>query len=527
MEHTRKHKMLMLLALFVSIVSLSVGFAAFSTTLNISSSASVTPNSNNFSVKLSTEENTLAVGPVVPAVGQGVISASNGIITNSLSPTLSNLSATFSTVEPHIGAKSALYIVYARNEGEYTAYLNSIKFLGEKICTPIGDSTAEYVQDACSDVYVSVSLDPPTDWFSSDREFMGRAIQKGESLKFYIQVAYSPAYVLPDGPFSIELPEVAMIFSTVDNPNYTPSNMGTANEPGSLNSKIKALATSTDENINFSFNGWDGNSGVFIRKGTENKVNPIYYYRGDVNNNNVLFANKCWLIVRTTETGGIKLIYNGIPTADNKCNGDNSLIGYSAYNGNNQTIEDVSYIHSDGTNSTIKQAIDTWYSSNLVGYTDWLEDAVWCNDQTITFEGYHEPMNMNITFFDDYARNMQSHKPLLHCPTEYSLTTSSTQISKKLTYPVGLLTADELTLAGMGRLNYKDTGYLNNNEYWWGMSPFYFRNDFAVVFLGGVDGMLSGGGVYVEYGARPAISLKAGTTVTSGDGTPSKPYVIE
>ena len=51
---------------------------------------------------------------------------------------------------------------------------------------------------------------------------------------------------------------------------------------GTLNSKIKALAANTDEDIDFS--GWDGNSGVFIRKGTENHVNPIYYYRGNRTN---------------------------------------------------------------------------------------------------------------------------------------------------------------------------------------------------------------------------------------------------
>ena len=39
----------------------------------------------------------------------------------------------------------------------------------------------------------------------------------------------------------------------------------------------------------------------------------IYYFRGDVKNNNVLFANMCWKAVRTTSAGGTKLIYAGIP----------------------------------------------------------------------------------------------------------------------------------------------------------------------------------------------------------------------
>ena len=40
-------------------------------------------------------------------------------------------------------------------------------------------------------------------------------------------------------------------------------------------------------------------------------------------NANVIFGDYCWQIVRTTTTGGIKLVYNGLKTADNKCSSDN------------------------------------------------------------------------------------------------------------------------------------------------------------------------------------------------------------
>ena len=51
--------------------------------------------------------------------------------------------------------------------------------------------------------------------------------------------------------------------------------------------------------------------GNFLRSTTASDTYPVYYYRGAVENNNLVFANKCWKIVRTTETGGTKLIYNG------------------------------------------------------------------------------------------------------------------------------------------------------------------------------------------------------------------------
>ena len=51
---------------------------------------------------------------------------------------------------------------------------------------------------------------------------------------------------------------------------------------------------------------------------------PVYYFTSDDENNyaaqygNVLFGGFCWQIIRTTDTGGLKLLYNGI-AEDNQC----------------------------------------------------------------------------------------------------------------------------------------------------------------------------------------------------------------
>ena len=52
--------------------------------------------------------------------------------------------------------------------------------------------------------------------------------------------------------------------------------------------------------------------GLYTGKGADTYANPVYYYKGNVENNNVLFGGFCWKIVRTTETGGVKLVYNGV-----------------------------------------------------------------------------------------------------------------------------------------------------------------------------------------------------------------------
>ena len=55
--------------------------------------------------------------------------------------------------------------------------------------------------------------------------------------------------------------------------------------------------------------------------GDNHYMNGVYLQN---TNNNVIFGNYCWKIVRTTNTGGIKLIYNGVPSSDGSCNNDGS-----------------------------------------------------------------------------------------------------------------------------------------------------------------------------------------------------------
>jgi len=75
------------------------------------------------------------------------------------------------------------------------------------------------------------------------------------------------------------------------------------------------------------------NDGVNLLSNTEDDRYPVYYYTGNITNNNVIYGGYCWKMVRTTDTGGVKLLYNGIPT-DGVCNnsGTDSQIGTSTFN---------------------------------------------------------------------------------------------------------------------------------------------------------------------------------------------------
>ena len=70
----------------------------------------------------------------------------------------------------------------------------------------------------------------------------------------------------------------------------------------------------SDSGIDFSSTpSMQNTNGVYLRSGTENNINPIYYYRGAVDNN-IVFGDKCWKAIRTTDNGGVRLIYNGETT---------------------------------------------------------------------------------------------------------------------------------------------------------------------------------------------------------------------
>lgn len=277
----------------------------------------------------------------------------------------------------------------------------------------------------------------------------------------------------------------------------------------------------SDSSVDFSSStGLDVENNIaYVVNGTENNQYPIYYYRGNVTKNNVIFANFCWKIVRTTETGGTKLVYSGVPSADGQCNAmyEERSIGESAFNTSYDSIDDLRYIYADGTDSTMKAYIDDWYEANMTTYTSKLEDTVWCNDRSVykAEAGY--------VFFGAWGRlNNSPYKPSLECGAESQMTVSLTDVDKHLKYPVALLTADEIFFAG---INF--TSYLYTGAGMWSLTPSHSLFDSFYGFRI-MDDVLDPENPDLPLCVHPTISLKPGTTITgTGDGSVSSPYVIE
>ncbi|MBQ6285906.1 MAG: hypothetical protein IJK67_06355, partial [Bacilli bacterium] len=138
-------------------------------------------------------------------------------------------------------------------------------------------------------------------------------------------------------------------------------------------SLYRYIESNADTTTTIDFSGTSG-TGIFRLPSTASDPYPVYYYRGAVTNNNVYFANKCWKIVRTTSTGGVKLIYNGLNTGTSEqpaCNntGTDSQIGTSVFNSNYTSPADVGYMY--GTRYARASATGTgWYYAPDVAYNN-------------------------------------------------------------------------------------------------------------------------------------------------------------
>ena len=347
---------------------------------------------------------------------------------------------------------------------------------------------------------------------------------------------------------------------------------------------------------------------------TEEPSKKIYHWYAEndtegnqvLEKNNVIFANHCWQMIRTTDTGGVKIIYNGVPN-EGKCNNTgtkqqvstsffnltnslayvgymynpNTLITYKAnvaatsgsvfgngviysegnytltntsttydanhhYTCNNttgicdtvryyyyknwyvelndgrnieQTLEDM--LSSDTVNqkdSIIKEFIDNWYQNNMVKYTLFLEDTIYCNDRSISNLGGWNPNGGRKDGYLQFNNNYLNEE--LKCINEtdkFSIYNSKA----KLTYPIGLMTSSEMNLLGNNYLLKTDNSY-------WLISPSNGPSVGAITSVRkiSIDGSIGTDRTSLSFGIRPTVSLTQGTIYISGTGTKNNPYVV-
>ncbi|MBD9099068.1 hypothetical protein EGP98_05715 [bacterium] len=181
----------------------------------------------------------------------------------------------------------------------------------------------------------------------------------------------------------------------------------------------------------------------------------------------------------------------------------------------------------NNTTSTIKATIDNWYENNLTAYTSKLADETFCNDRSISSgTGYKTD---SYTFYGSYNRNIDKKSPSLKCAQDNDKFKVA-NASAKLDYPVALITADEMAMAG-GVVDTANTNYyLYNGQYQWSLSPGYFTpyGSYAGVWRVVPSGSFSPWHYVADsFGVRPVINLKADIQITKGDGSPLNPFVVK
>ena len=387
------------------------------------------------------------------------------------------------------------------------------------------------------------------------------------------------------------------LYAQYINPPCTPTNSlycKVANQSKGTQTlaKLRTAITASNSGV------YEYNSSVFGAASDATSTSKIYYYRGILDNttgtygsdgdnaahpNTVVLSSAssksglgtsdtCWRIVRTTGSGGVKMIYQGKWTGSTCANSSskanavssvyfnrrstssayyydtNGRIIYVGYNfsSNSAHQTDTSSVNNstlfvNGTKSNLRTQLESWYSSNMTAWTSKLEtSAGWCNDRTTysstttsskTTSNVPYETSSAFAYFGAYIRNRTTNsQPTLGCPndTGYDLLTTS---NGYIGVPSAPLTADEAAFAGSGFSSsttpYHANSYLRSGDDFWLLSPYYRLSSGSVYgFTLDSNGNLVSRNVSVTLGVRPSISLTSGTTATSGTGTAADPWIV-
>ena len=330
-----------------------------------------------------------------------------------------------------------------------------------------------------------------------------------------------------------------------------------------------------DLGMSYYFRGAVDNNWVKYGKYTKD---TYYTYDGDYNyslvsscdglDNCFKIASKgddmYWRIIRINGDNSIRMIYAGTYAPDantkvtltesgnldddgNLIGGQKTAVGNSKFNQNYDSAEYVGYMytigeqHGTSQSSDIKTYLEDWYAN----YTDLnvsntkITDQIYCNDRTAsTSDVAYSPTNYTtLTSWNSTGTNYyygangrvfnNPVSPDYKCPVASDkFTTTTAKGNGKLSYPVGLITADEITFAGLPAGKTNNSFYLYTGDYYWAGSPGVFDVGYvASEFLVAGGGFLSNGIVSGDIGVRGVVSLSSESKLL-GSGTYNDVYTV-
>ena len=242
----------------------------------------------------------------------------------------------------------------------------------------------------------------------------------------------------------------------------------------------------------------------------------IYAHKGD---------DMYWRIIRVDKDNKIKMIYAGskAPSESTKVaiTEANTNMGFTAYNNEYNHAEYVGFQYTVGsqrgttTNSTIKTYLDNWYTKYFnenIGTSRFVK-TTFCNDR-----------NTSSTWASTGSR--VDYAPYTRLSADTPTPTFECNTADVITNNFGLITADEIVLAGGKAGTDNSVFYLNNNMAYWAGSPRGFNGSYSLVFaLGPIRGL---GDDYVSdrnLAARGVVSLSSESKLL-GSGTYNDVYTV-
>ena len=350
--------------------------------------------------------------------------------------------------------------------------------------------------------------------------------------------------ILEDNEIQVEKTNM---FNYASNGNYLDMSSGPQNNPEYVTNGLYSIED--EDGTSYYFRGNINNNNVQFGEYTSDyyvyENNGLYYQSLEsCREANVGYEDECtqvklanagdkmyWKIVRVIGDGSLRLIYNGTSTnPDNSDLAHSFAVGVSPYNLESNDLKYTGYTYDNGTDSFIKKEVDTWYKNTLgsSGYDSKVIGGRFCSDSS----GYKPASEygfsgMDFNVFASYDRLGQSatnyakpNAPVLNCPSTSEIYGGSYRLK------AGLITADELVLAGENPGVTTDS-YLSPGKSgieYWSMTPADFDVGDAGVWRENVtlsSFVDSNGGA-----VRPVINVTTENGFTSGDGTLENIYAI-
>jgi len=206
-NNNRYSKYLAVIALLISVVGVSLGFAAYTNTVNIQAAADVDYDNVPYDAgELSTNPTTQTDGPVTPTTEGGATAENASLNENGIS----NIKVHFTDVD-----QSATYTFYGLNSSPWTAFLNSVVF-GTKTCTARTGTNQTYVDDACNDINMTITVGGVDFLDPGNTDINGHSVAAGNNEVIAVTIEYAAGGAVADGPFDVSFGTSTISYGSAD-----------------------------------------------------------------------------------------------------------------------------------------------------------------------------------------------------------------------------------------------------------------------------------------------------------------------